>query len=331
MRKIYIETSCLKNRFTGIGKSVNQLITTLREINLDIVEISPEKLGVSNSFLYFNYYIPTYCKKYLTEEDVFLIPNNMSKFWRLPHINTWVIVHDIIPLSKFGYHGIRRYLYRYKMTKLRKTSRIICISEYVKKNICDMFSISFEQVSVLYWNCIEKDNISHNKSDFFLSIGTGEPRKNVKFLIENWKTISNGEDLLLFGKEWRTGAHEELKREIDRYHMDNVIHLLGAVDEEKLSHLYSEAKGFIFPSLEEGFGLPPLEALAHGCTIILPKTPINYELYGNCSLMYSLGNINEMKKCLARIDSISSEENREYSKKFSTVCFRNRIKELFIG
>ena len=329
---IYIETSCIEVKFTGIGKTIPILVETLNQLGFSVEYISPIKLNRQPSFSYYNYYIPQYCKDKLSKDDIFLIPNNMGKFWRLPHRRTWILMHDLIPLSRFGYSGLRKLFYRLKTREIRHADRIITISNYVKKDLCDKLKVDDRKIKVLYWP-ITIPNIpavERNKLQF-LSVGTGEPRKYVEFLIENWAAVAPSDSkLLLYGGEWKKGvSHRKLKNLIVSNGLSERVELLGRVSDQELSRLYASSQGFIYPSLEEGFGLPPLESLSQGCDIVLPKTPINFELYSSIAYFYSSGDVQELKSAISKCDNTRTLENVSYSKKFDIEAFKQNIKQVF--
>lgn len=338
MRKIYVECSCLGIHQTGISKTVTFLLKVLKESGYEVIELMPttkQKRNLWTRFYYYNILIPGYCRNNLSDEDIFLIPNNMGKFFCLPHQNTWVLVHDIIPLTRVGYTGIRRWIYKFKMNRIRRAKRIVTISEYVKKQLIDTFNLSGVNIKVLYWFTEKRENYSilsgNRYRNYFLSIGSGEPRKNVEFLINNWRSVYQGKySLILFGREWKPGRHQYLQNLIALNRLEDFIHILGSVSETELIELYKGALGFIFPSLEEGFGLPPLEALTQRTNIILPKVPVNYEIYGNVAFFYSLSDVEELKICMESCQhKIDEKVIESVCNKFSTNKFKEKVQEIF--
>ena len=337
MRKIYVESSCMTNPYTGIGKTINNLVNSLKEIGEDVITISFNDSEEKNEFLYYNSFLPKYCKRNLNNEDIFLIPNNLSKFWRLPHSNTWVIMHDVIPLSKYGYSRIKKIPYRIKLKLLKKASRIITISEYVKKNLIDLGLANGCDISVLYWS-FEKSIFPESTTcldlpdNYFIGIGTGEKRKCIDFVIKNWQPLAaDNTHLLLFGGEAYPGAQKKLQSLIQDYDLSTHIHLLGKISETKLFHLYKHAKGLIFSSEEEGFGLPPLEALSVNTPVVMPATPINFELYKEIALFYSLGQKEQFYKACKMAQNIKTM-NWDYSdflSKFSQQIFKEKLNQIF--
>lgn len=330
--KIYVEISCLNNYYTGIGKTITILLDSLNQLGYNIEKISPDKFNTKPSLIYYNYIIPRFCQDTLHSDDIFLIPNNMGKFLRLPHRRTWVMMHDLIPLSKYGYIGFKRILYKFKIKQIKYAERIIAISNYVKKDLCDKIGISEQCVKVLYWPItIPKISQVERNPNQFLGVGTGEPRKCVETLIENWNYVSPKKSiLLLYGGEWKKGiSHSKLRKIIEENNLNSRVFLLGRVSDDELSMLYASSQAFIYTSLEEGFGLPPLEALSLGCNIVLPKTPINFELYGSIGFLYSSGDKEQLKEAIAESTISNENHNFEFSQQFSIEEFMKSIKKVF--
>jgi glycosyltransferase involved in cell wall biosynthesis len=105
---------------------------------------------------------------------------------------------------------------------------------------------------------------------YWLAVGTIQPRKNYEALIHALPLYRNQSErpaplILVGGGGWKS---ESLKREFTRLEREGAVRWLGYVDEPELHALYQHARGLLFPSWYEGFGLPVLEALGHGCPVI---------------------------------------------------------------
>lgn len=120
---------------------------------------------------------------------------------------------------------------------------------------------------------------------FFLYVGTLEPRKNLPRLIKAWSSIAGSveEDLVLAGRPgWKTKAIEEAIASCpDRKR----IHQIGHIPEADLAPLIGAARAFLWPSLFEGFGLPPLEAMACGTPVIASNSSSMPEALGDAALL----------------------------------------------
>jgi glycosyltransferase involved in cell wall biosynthesis len=143
----------------------------------------------------------------------------------------------------------------------KEANIIVTISESSKQDIHEILNIPMEKIEVIY-PAIPDDykNIRpiKNKSNYFLAVGTREPRKNFARLIEAFQKANlKGTQLWIVGKS----GWEELPKV-------NGVKFLGFIDQNRMPSLYANAKAFVYPSLYEGFGIPILEALACGCPVI---------------------------------------------------------------
>lgn len=120
---------------------------------------------------------------------------------------------------------------------------------------------------------------------YFLYLGTLEPRKNIASLVRAWSSVAAHlpQDLVLAGRwGWRTGL---LKKAIETSPHRERIHLPGFIEVEDLAAVLSAADGFVWPSLYEGFGLPPLEAMACGTPVVTSSTSSLPEAVGDAALL----------------------------------------------
>lgn len=122
---------------------------------------------------------------------------------------------------------------------------------------------------------------------FILCVSTVEPRKNIGTLLEAYGLLRAGgeaPDLVLVGGEgWRREG-EKIERMIDKLKLRGAVKRLGYVGRDAMPAIYSSAFFFVFPSLYEGFGLPPLEAMACGLPVICSDAPSLPEVAGDAAL-----------------------------------------------
>lgn len=119
---------------------------------------------------------------------------------------------------------------------------------------------------------------------FFLFVGTLEPRKNLGRLIRAWARVADHvPDLVVIGRQgWKMGAVRQLLQTVP---CRERIHWTGHVADDDLPALYSAATAFVWPSLMEGFGLPPLEAMACGTPVLTSNTSSLPEVMGDAALL----------------------------------------------
>ncbi len=171
---------------------------------------------------------------------------------------------------------------------------IVAVSQNGKRELMKIMNIPEEKIRVVY-NGVDHDrfrpdisepNLPHMPEDYVLYIGTLEPRKNLKTLLKAFsltKASKDGCKLVIAGsKGWE---YEEIFSMAKSLDIDVVF--TGYVPSEKLPPLYKGAKAFAFPSLYEGFGIPPLEAMACGTPVVSSNSSSLPEVVGDAGLMIS--------------------------------------------
>jgi glycosyltransferase involved in cell wall biosynthesis len=156
-----------------------------------------------------------------------------------------------------------------------KASKIITVSDFTKSEIINYFGTNSEKIKVIYEG-IDKDfkKVETKKLDlpelYILFVGTLEPRKNIEGLIRSFSIQrQKGYKLVVAGeKGW---FYEGIFKLVKEQGLDEEVIFLGYVPQEDLPEVYSRAKAFVFPSFYEGFGFPPLEAMACGVPVVSTK------------------------------------------------------------
>lgn len=200
-------------------------------------------------------------------------------------------IHDLAFLKNPAWYSRAYYWYYRLMTPLAvKTSQhILTVSEFSKSEILGFYPfLKAEEISVVY-NAIDSrlfkpqtSDIRHQTSEpFVLCVSSIDPRKNFARLIEACQGLT-GAKLYIVGKYNRVFS-QQMKLDTD----SDKIHFLGRISDEELVRLYNQAVCFVFPSLYEGFGLPPLEAMACGCPVLVSDIPVEREVCGDAALYFN--------------------------------------------
>jgi glycosyltransferase involved in cell wall biosynthesis/SAM-dependent methyltransferase len=246
----------------------------------------------------------------LSEADIFHAtfyhtPQQAREFKKLKNFAT---VYDLIPiiLSQFflGKNDADYQRMQASLNSLTAEDYIICISEATKNDLLNHVKLNPERVFVthlaantaLFYPCNDAENMASVKhkygipdAPYILAVSTLEPRKNLEHVIRCFAQVVQQQgikdlNLVLVGaKGWE---YDKIFQEIANFGLskDRII-ITGYVADEDLAALYSGAMVFIYPSLYEGFGLPPLEAMQCGIPVITSNNSSLPEVVGDGGIM----------------------------------------------
>lgn len=212
--------------------------------------------------------------------------------------NSISMIHDIIPLRndrfafRMSYLSHMKLLYAKAKVKIgfilkclvkRKTAKyIVTVSNDAKKKIQNKLRVDSKRIVVIGngWEHILDINANRDIDDqrirpheYFFTIGNIYPHKNINWIIKEAKKMPN--EIFVVAGKLPYSYVSELKSQCS-----NII-FLGYISDEFMKYLLENSKALLFPSLEEGFGIPPLEALALGVPVIASEIEVLREIYGN--------------------------------------------------
>ena len=214
-----------------------------------------------------------------------------------------VTIHDCIHLM-FPQYLPNRLAYAYARSILwtasRRASRVMTVSEASKRDIVQFLGIPGDRVVIIPNGIDERFNTPPNEEEvarvraryqldapFVLYVGNVKPHKNLERLIDAFYRVRQelGDDLrlLLIGDD--ISKYATFRRAVHRYQLHKYVRFLGFVPDETLAVLYRLAHVFAFPSLYEGFGLPPLEAMASGTPVVTSNVSSLPEVVGDAALL----------------------------------------------
>ncbi len=237
---------------------------------------------------------------------------NFSNTLPVFYENKIVTIHDITHLKyPISYsHMYKKYYEIVFPMMLKHSVHIITVSEFSKREISSYFGIDNKKISVVYNGVdtkIFKPKILENQERYILGVSSIAYHKNFISLIKAFSKLKTkniklyivgGLNKKIFGKET-----EEIMKHIKN---NNNIKFLGRVDDEKLVELYSNAICFVYPSLYEGFGIPPLEAQACGCPVVLSDIPVFREIYKDSALYFDPLDVDDIAN---KIEEVLNDEN----------------------
>lgn len=232
--------------------------------------------------------------------DIIHFPHyNVPISYRGAYVTT---VHDLthIVLPEFLGNKIKYYYAKMLMSHaLKKAKHVFTVSENSKKDIQDYFGVQENKVSITY-DAIDDDFIEKQIADTeylydkysipkdkkkILYVGNLKPHKNLITLLKALREL-NSDDyvLLLVGKAFKSVDLEEQEKQMG---LSNKVVHTGMVSKEELIDFYNLADLFVFPSLYEGFGIPPLEAMACGTPVIASNNSSIPEVVGEAAVLFN--------------------------------------------
>ena len=265
-----------------------------------------------------------------------------------------VTIHDCIHL-RFPQYLPSRLAYAYARSSLwvatHRSNRVLTVSEASKRDILRYFRIPEQKIDVIY-NAIDErlgetpspEEIERVReryqlnAPFVLYAGNIKPHKNLERLIEAFHTLRQDPDLghvklLIIGDE--ISKYATLRRAVHRYKLHKYVRFFGFVSDTTLAVLYRLARVFVFPSLYEGFGFPPLEAMASGTPVITSNVSSLPEVVGDAALLIDPLDPNEIAQAMRRVlmDSDLRDDLRQRGlrrvKEFSWERSVRRVREIY--
>ena len=247
----------------------------------------------------------------------------LSTPWVLPcpHV---VTVHDTAEfLDLSGDGGTLADLIRFQRTRLalRRARRILSVSQATGRDLQRLFGIPRDKIEVIY-NALDP-RLAHTpppadqertlsrynvNSPYLLYAGNVKPHKNLPRLIEAFALVKDelrahpryaDLKLLIIGDE--LSQHPQLRRAVIQSRTQQDVRFLGFVDAPTLSIFYARAAAFVFPSLHEGFGLPPLEAMAHGTPVVSSNVSALPEVLGEAALYVNPENVFDISRGIRQL------------------------------
>jgi len=336
--KICIDARLVLNKVTGIGYYLTNLIDTLAKVdnhntytiflnkrlatdhplrtirkdNLRFVPVATKAVGPGQQFL-----MPF--RLWRENFDVYHYPHfDLPLLQNKPSIIT---IHDlkyIMHPSFFPELGKMKRIYMEQTLRIatKRAKHIIAVSESTKKSLIERFHVPPQKVTTIWLapprlekaNAVSKelraDWIDKNlNTKYLLFIGERRPHKNIIRMIEALKifTERNKSDYRFFIVGPRYSNYSAPEDKIQELGLDDKVKILGYISDTEKTHLLKNAELFIFSSLYEGFGIPILEAMAHGIPVITSNITSMPEVAGDAALLVNPNKVEEIAEAMERV------------------------------
>ncbi len=222
-----------------------------------------------------------------------------------------ITVHDLAIYRNAGWFPQRQPLStRWVVpSSLRRADRVIAVSSNTAMDTEDLFGVPASRITVVPHGVsaglrpMSGDEVAdarerlHLPERFILFVGTIEPRKNLLTLLDAWAMMRDRPDLVIVGGwGWNYGP---IRERISR--LGERVHHLDGLEPAQLPAVYNLARVLAHPAWYEGFGLPPLEAMACGTPVVVSDTSSLPEVVGDAGLVVAAGDADAWRKALERI------------------------------
>lgn len=289
--------------------------------------------------------------------DVVHIPlNRVPMFIPKPYV---VTIHDMSSFLFGGGSGIREQLRLYKFKRgLARADRVIAVSAATRRDIQNALNVPTARIRQVYsapdprfLRRDEDDDGTNSKQileryqiqyPFLLYAGRIRPHKNIPRIVEAFAVLRTELEghptygdlrLIIIGDE--ITRHPEVRRAVVYTHTQQFVRFLGFVTFETLKVFYASAAAFVFPSLYEGFGLPPLEAMASGTPVVTSSVSSLPEVAGDAAMIVNPENVFDIARGIREVlldEAIRSdliERGYDHVRSFNWIRTAEQVLEVY--
>lgn len=338
--KIAINTEAARGQKSGFGWYVTHLLTGLRGVEMLPINRPGNANDLSTPQRLWWDQVGFAWKAFRSGADIVHQPS-----FSAPVLIRWlgkqklvVTAHDLIPLlfPENMNTPSRWFFGKWMPFTFRQAHHVIAISECTKRDLIEHARVPAERITVIplaagsdYFPRGHKDVIKVLEKykvtePYLLHLGTLEPRKNLPFLVgafaRAWQEGLRAKLVIAGKKGWRTEALFNLVR---THKLEEAIIFTDYVPDEELPLLVAGARVLVFPSRYEGFGLPPLEAMASGVPVIAANTSSVPEVVGEAGILLAVDDAEGWAAAMRRLVDDNAEHDRlskaglERAKQFS--------------
>jgi glycosyltransferase involved in cell wall biosynthesis len=225
-----------------------------------------------------------------------------------------VTVHDMIPERLSGVFGKNDETSVRKRAAVERADRVICVSESTRRDLMELFNPDPKKIQTIHLGATRApplDTAADSQKahmierPFFLYVGMRGPYKNFDRVLRAYASrqwLLTEFDLVVFGYAVFTPEEIELMASLGLEH-PRVRQMTG--NDSLLGQLYSRAVALVYPSLYEGFGIPPLEAMAHGCPVLCSNRSSIPEVVGDAGLYFEPESVDSIADAMERVAAVA--------------------------
>ena len=297
MKELILDGRFLEQPLTGVQRFAVEILKEFAKIDdLHVIVAMPSnakpmpleakniefvRVGSRGGTLWEQFDLPKFCRK---KKLPLLCTGNTAPFFYRSN----VVLHDVLWLDMKTYAPKRSWTFKSRVmirSFVYRSKNLFTVSAFSSDRIKQNFR-KIKKAPVVLYNGYEhifdwrEERMENLPKSFYLAVGSVYPHKNFKYILHLAK---NNPDVnfVIAGKK-----NTDYEAFLEQNHITNCF-FTGYVSDGQLFWLYKNCEGFLLPSLYEGFGIPPLEAVACGCRkIILSDIPVFHEIYGDCATYF---------------------------------------------
>lgn len=295
--KLIVNARFLTHKITGVQRFALEIAREIKKqkpetiflcpknitLEKEAIELDAIKVGKFTSHIWEQIELPIHL--ILNYENPILL--NLCNTAPLFYKYNYITIHDLAFFHnpKWFSFGFRTF-YKFLIPKISNSSKLIfTVSQFSKTELMKYFKIREDKIIVLgnyisntFKDLIVENNNKKNKKKYILSVCSLDPRKNLSLLIEAFsKSNLNDLDLVLVGEKNKNFN----KFNYNISNKSEKIKFTGYINEKELFEYYKNADLFVYPSVYEGFGIPPLESLYCNCPVLISDLEVFKEIFKN--------------------------------------------------
>ncbi|MDM1018971.1 glycosyltransferase family 1 protein [Acinetobacter sp. VNK23] len=330
MKIIFDQQIFTKQKYGGISRYIFELSKNLNDIGQDVRILAPihinsyiknhqNNIGVylegyprftkrifrNSNFIASKMYFRNQAKKPDILHETYYSNQSIAPSYIPKIITVHDMIHELFPEN----FPTQDKTSKIKKKAIQRADHVICISECTKKDLIRILNVPENKISVVYHGISELtgDGYLYINSPFFLYVGQRKGYKNFEILLQAYAHshfLRNNFRIIAFGGGAFTNEEYQLMSALN-LNLNSISQISG--DDGLLKSLYQQAIALIYPSLYEGFGFPPLEAMMYGCPTIAANASCIPEITGDASLLFDPHSVDDL---LEKIESILTNDMR---------------------